>query len=84
MLCGSGLARRHQQAAAQLHAAGDEQKIISIVEALDTAASASASSRRPMIMVSATAENCVATLLRTMGSDRFRAGFIFCEKRVFV
>ena len=26
MLCGSGLARRHQQAAAQLHAAGDEQK----------------------------------------------------------
>ena len=26
MFCGSGLARRHQQAAAQLHAAGDEQK----------------------------------------------------------
>lgn len=26
MLCGSGFARRHQQAAAQLHAAGDEQK----------------------------------------------------------
>ena len=32
-----------------------DYKIISIVEALDTAASASASSRRPMIMVSATA-----------------------------
>ena len=26
MLCGSGLARRHQQTAAQLHTAGDEQK----------------------------------------------------------
>jgi hypothetical protein len=26
MLCGSGLARRHQQTAAQLHAAGDEQE----------------------------------------------------------
>ena len=31
------------------------RKIINTVEALDTAASASASSRRPMIMVSATA-----------------------------